>query len=243
MLKQMQPGDVQMRMKHIVGAPVHVTFGNTGDREALAIQHMFNITQTPRARFADHIAKGTQRNLKCIRKTSDEVMRHYCAMLPFRANLTDEQCEVARVATNVVGLGFNGQLMKKLRLDMQACYSAGAYFDGGLLHQPLLCVQSAFNSNKCEAAVGQVESMLRAWSNGSFSPEELRMAQQARLSDARMRTPDALLKWRSQCWVAGKDPEVLDETMRHVCNMTHATFVQHLRQAADMAAFTQAIST
>ena len=204
MLNSIEPASIRQHMARIIQAPVHVTCDHTGDREALAIQHMFNATDEPREQLVDHIATGDgARNLRCLRDTSDDVMRHYCAMLPFRANLTDEQCEVARVAANVMGLGFNGQLMKKLRLDMQACYSVGAYFDGGLLHQPLLCVQSAFNSEKCSAAVGEVESMMHDWARGSFTPDELRVAQQARLSDARMRPPDQLLKWRSQCHAAG----------------------------------------
>ena len=133
--------------------------------------------------------------------------------------------------------------MKKLRLDMQACYSAGAYFDGGLLHQPLICVQSAFDKRKCDAAVRAVEEMMHDWASGEMTPQELRMAQQARLSDARMRTPEQLFKWRSQCLAAGKDPQALDDTMQKVCSMNHAEFVRHLKGAIDMQHFTQALST
>ena len=70
-----------------------------------------------------------------------------------------------------------------------------------------------------------------------------RMAQQARLSDARMRTPEQLFKWRSQCLAAGKDPQALDDTMQKVRSMNHAEFVRHLDDAVDMQHFTQALST
>ena len=243
-LRDIEPDMIRQQMSHIAHAPVHVTCLNTGDREALAIQHMFNATSEPRAQLCDCIATGKgPRSLRRLRDTSDDVMRHYCAMLPLRADLTNKQCEVARVATNVIGLGFNGQLMKKLRLDMQACYSAGAYFDGGLLHQPLICVQSAFGKRKCDAAVGAVEEIMHDWASGQFTPQELRMAQQARLSDARMRTPEQLFKWRSQCLAAGKDPQALDDTMQEVCRLSHAEFVRHLKKAVDMQHFTQALST
>ena len=243
-LRDIEPESIRQHMSHIAHAPVHVTCLNTGDREALAIQHMFNATSEPRAQLCDCINTGKgPRSLRRLRDTSDDVMRHYCAMLPLRADLTDQQCEVARVATNVIGLGFNGQLMKKLRLDMQACYSAGAYFDGGLLHQPLICVQSAFGKCKCDAAVRAVEKIMHDWASGEITPQELRMAQQARLSDARMRTPEQLFKWRSQCLAAGKDPQALDDTMQKVCSMNHAEFVRHLDDAVDMQHFTQALST
>jgi len=126
---------------------------------------------------------------------------------------------------------------------MQACYSVGAYFDGGLLHQPLLCVQSAFNSENCEDAVGAVRSLVRGWCDADFSRQELRMAQRARLSNARMRTSDETLKWRCQCQAAGKDHEALDKTMHAVCRMSLSKFKRKLKSVADMTHFAYALSS
>ena len=243
-VQSMYAEDVARNMRRVVQAPAHVAFENTGDREALVVQHMFNVASAPRAPLRDCIAKGSSpRRLQCLRDTSDDAMRHYCAMLPFRADISDEQCEVARVASHVLGLGFNGRLMRKLRLEMQACYSVGAYFDGGLLHQPLLCVQSAFNSENCEDAVGAVRSLVRGWCDADFSRQELRMAQRARLSNARMRTSDATLKWRCQCQAAGKDHEALDKTMHAVCRMSLSKFKRKLKGVADMTHFAYALSS